>query len=218
MTSIPLRVGGRLIADTADLVRRFAGLPWSGGPPETWAWDYYDAVPSDQGDDTVSPVDVLAAGVLHPGLSRSDLAFFRDRSPDLRSWLSQIPLDDDLQSTTGWLTDNVQLEHLDELAHLADGIQLTLLTKVLHRKRPAFVPLLDRHLIDRYRPLTGERRAVEAWPKVLRCLRDDLAAPEDRVALATAAGEISEAASRGGCVATISVLRYVDIAVWMSAR
>jgi hypothetical protein len=37
--------------------------------------------------------------------------------------------------------------------------------------------LLDRHIVDHYRPITGERRPTSAWPGVVRGIRDDLATP-----------------------------------------
>lgn len=219
MTATPFRVGGRLIADAADHVRRYAGLPWSGGEPEVWAWNYYDGVPSDPDADAITPVDVLAAGALHPGLSRSDLAYFQHRAADIRTWLSEIPADGETPSATLWLADDALLGHVDTLATLADGVQLTLLSKVLHRKRPNVVPLLDRHIVDRYRPLTGERRPTEAWPKVLRCLRDDLASDTERSNHLATVDEIRrEATQRSGHRCEISLLRYLDIAVWMETR
>ena len=218
MGPISFTVGGRLIADTADLVRRYAGLPWSGGPPEVWAWPYYDLVPSAP-DNTVTPLDVLAAGALHPGLSRRDLAFFVERSADLAAWLAVVPTDEAQEPATLWFADDGLLDHVGELARLADGVQLTLLSKVLHRKRPGVVPLLDRHIVDRYRPVTGERRPIEAWPGVLRGIRDDLASPEDRFVLLMAASEIArESAGPDGEATDLGLLRFIDIAVWMESR
>ena len=60
-----------------DRVRRYCGLPWSGGPPETWAFRYFDAIETD--GDRLEPTDVVSAAALHPGVSRSDLTFFHDR-------------------------------------------------------------------------------------------------------------------------------------------
>ena len=216
MNAVPLTLAGHEIPDSLDLVRRYAGLPWSGGEPETWAWPFYDEVPSEL-DDVVTVVDVLAASVLHPGLSRAELTFFVDRAGALAEWLRAVDPEEML-----WFASDDVLMHLDRLGELAaEGVPLSLITKVLHRKRPDLVPLLDRHVIDRYRPVTGEHRGELAWPHVVRAIRADLEAPEDRLVLSVAAAEVRnevterrQLASKPWC----SLLRYLDIAAWMDAR
>jgi hypothetical protein len=37
MNDLPIVVAGRTIPDGVDRVRRYCGLPWSGGTGETWA-------------------------------------------------------------------------------------------------------------------------------------------------------------------------------------
>ena len=54
MSNPALVLAGRAIPDAGDRIRRYCGLPWSGGPPETWAYRYYDAVPTDDSD-RISP-------------------------------------------------------------------------------------------------------------------------------------------------------------------
>ena len=46
MQELEIVAAGREIPDALDNIRHYCGLAWSGGPPETWAWDYYDAVPT----------------------------------------------------------------------------------------------------------------------------------------------------------------------------
>ncbi len=43
---LPIVAAGREIPDALDRIRRYCGLRWSGGPPETWAWPYFDTVTS----------------------------------------------------------------------------------------------------------------------------------------------------------------------------
>lgn len=104
------------------------------------------------------------------------------------------------------------LAHLRLLPELG-GPQFSLLTKVLHRKRPALVPMIDRPLIDRYRPITGERSATPAWAPLLDALIADLSNELNALLLAifgvTVTGETGVALSR---------LRAFDIAVWMEGR
>lgn len=44
MEDLPFVAAGREVPRALDRVRRYCGLPWSGGPPETWAWQFYDAL------------------------------------------------------------------------------------------------------------------------------------------------------------------------------
>lgn len=148
-------------------------------------------------------VDVLAAAALHPGLSRDDLAWFEDHQGELDDWLAHVALG-------AQLGDSDARPALDRLLEF-DGVTLTLLTKVLHRKRPHLVPLVDRHVVDRYRPITGERKPVEAWPGLLDALVVDLERNADALT-----GIRTELWNDLG--AHVSYLRICDIAIWMEAR
>ena len=206
---IPLEVGGRTLVDATDHVRRYVGLDWSAGPPEVWAFAYYDATPTDD-DDHVGAIDVVCAAALHPSLRRSDLEFFVRRRDDLTEWLAAVPPDQQL-----WDADAALLAHLDALTRFDPDVPLTLLTKVLHRKRPSFIPLLDRHVIDFYRQPGDSRQVLDAWPQVVRRIRDDLATPEQRLLIAVAIPSVHD---HDGNPIPISLLRYIDIAIWMQSR
>lgn len=198
-----LRLAQREVPDALDRVRRYCGLTWSGGPPEVWAWQYYDALPTSP--DRIEPTDVLAAAALHPGLTRSDLAFFAEHRAELEAWLAPVPHDARL-----YCADDGLLDHLDELLGWADEVTLGLLTKVLHRKRPGLIPLVDRVVLDWYRPVTGERTAKAAWPKLLRSFWDDTGILGSAMLTVKVAGEL------GGDAPT--ALRFADIALWMGAQ
>lgn len=199
-----LVLAGKPLEGAWDRIRRYCGLAWSGGPPETWAFPYYDLVDTDPRQ--VTPVDVLATASLHPGLSRSELEYFHTMADALNQWLdglpTGVPLDD---------ADDAVLGRLDEVATWTSAPALTLLSKVLHRKRPALIPLVDRHVLDRYRPITGERSAVRAWSPLLRELGADLRA--NRSVLDAMSGCLN--AELG---VRVSPLRLVDIGIWMEAR
>ena len=199
-----LVAAGRPITDLEDRLRRYCGLSWSGGPPEVWAFDYFDRLPT---GDQVDRIDVLAAGALHRGLSRDDLEFFVVHADELNAWLAWIPDDVPLHRAKPEV-----IAHLEALAEIAD-LNLPLVSKVLHRHRPALVPMVDRHLLDRYRPITGERSATAAWPSLVRALAADLAEPANEVIL-----EIYRRSLITATGVDISRLRVLDIAVWMEGR
>lgn len=215
MEELTITAGGREIADAVDRIRRYCGLPWSGGAPETWAWHYYDSVPTAH-DDAISAVDVLCAGVLHPGLSKADLAFFRDRADDISGWLADVPTGSRL-----WEVPDEAIDYLADLPGLLPDASITLLSKVLHRKRPHLIPLLDRHIIDWYRPVTGKRVAASAWGSIIRAMREDEGDPERRLLYSVAFGAVERDLwpdRQPHDRPALSWIRALDIAIWMGSR
>ena len=215
MDELAIVAAGRAVPEAIDRIRRYCGLPWSGGPPETWAWPYFDAVPTAP-DNVVGPVDVLCAAALHPGLSRNDLAWFRAHQDDLAAWLNEIPVVQRL-----WELSEQDVRHIVSLPDALEGPSISLLSKVLHRKRPDAIPLLDRHVIDWYRPVTGKRSAVEAWGEIVVAIRDEESDGERRVLTAVALAEVNRDLwsdlgpdERPG----LSWIRAKDIAIWMGSQ
>lgn len=155
-----------------------------------WAFAYFDAVPRGAPDE-VSPVDVLCAAALHPKLTQPDLAWFARNRGRLSDFLATLP-DADLATSDPAL--------LDPMMELADGVELSLLSKVLHRKRPGLIPMLDRRLTDWYRFVISGR-GTQSWPSLVRALHDDL---EECVPLQRLSSEVG-----------LTPLRTADIAIWM---
>lgn len=197
---IVLDIANRPVTGSWDRIRRYCGLSWSGGEPETWAFAYYDAITTDP--DTFGPIDVVVTSALHPGLSRTDLAAFVDRRCDIDAWLADVASDTHLVGRAP-----ATLERLHDLRTFDDRISLTLLSKVLHRKRPNAVPLVDGEVLDAYRPVTGERTATAAWDPLVDAIADDLdrnTGPLDAMA--------TQVTSELGV--TLTPLRALDIAIW----
>jgi hypothetical protein len=215
MEDLPIVAAGRDVPDALDRIRRYCGLAWSGGQPETWAWHYYDAVHTEQ-DDVVTATDVVCAAALHPGLARRDLAFFRERPDELSAWLAKVPGEVRL-----WEISTSDLEHLASLADRFPEMAISLLSKVLHRKRPLLIPLLDRHVIDWYRPLTGKRAMPDAWAPIVKAMRDEELDPERRLLYSIAFTGIEQELWPEAAVddrPRLSWIRAVDIAIWMGTR
>jgi hypothetical protein len=147
-------------------ISRYCGLPWDDNPPETWGCRSYD-VESDP--HTVTPRDVTAAGALHPGISQADLSWYCGHRRELEEWLTRLPTDVSLKDV-----ESDAASAIISLPALADGMSISLLSKVLHRKRPMLIPVIDRALVDHYRPLTGLHRVVEVWQPLLSQIADDL--------------------------------------------
>ncbi len=210
-----LWAAGQPIVGFDDLVRRYCGLPWSGGAPEVWAYTYYDAVTTTDAD--IGPVDVLATAALHPGLSQTDLAWFVEAAKEVADVLAALP-----RSASLTEANQLELGVLENLPALAahrtgqapGGVGLSLLSKVLHRKRPRLIPLIDRAITERYRHVTG-RKGVSAWPSLVHALsRADLCNRDNAQILARLSIEMAEELE----TPVPSHLRLLDIAVWMDER
>jgi hypothetical protein len=201
-----LECAGDVIPEARDQIRRYCGLPWSGGDPETWAYEYFDSLPTGP-DDLVGPPDTLGAASLHPGFGRAEMVWFSGGGDQIcERWLSGLPMDVDLadsgEETVGRLV---------ELPLLCDGIGLSIVSKVTHHKRPRLIPLFDRALVERYRKLTGVRGEA-AWPSLVRALRADLGLDGNRQFLKDVRAELTKELT--GPIP--SDLRLMDIAIWMA--
>jgi hypothetical protein len=204
-----LVLGGRPLPHARDDIRRYCGLSWSGAGLTISAFHYYDVLEERREDDVVRPIDVLSTAALHPGLRFDDLRYFAMEVDALSDFLAGVPAGVDLADAD------------DELVNIVSSIPLALprhprlsvLSKVLHAKRPRLIPILDRSLTDWYRHLTGGRGA-EAWSSCVRELRSDLAEPANREFLRSIRAELDTELS----VRTPSELRLADMAIWVSAR
>jgi hypothetical protein len=203
-----LRFGSVDLPDALDDVRRFCGLSWSGGDPEVFAYSYFDALEERREDNVIRPVDVLAAGSLHPRLRKQDLAYFIEQRQELEMLLADLPSDVDLADASAALID--LLSNIESRLQPTCGLSLS--SKVLHAKRPRLVPMLDRALTDCYRQETG-LRGEAAWSSVVPLLAADLARTGNRMDIRQIIAELAT----GGLSKLPSQLRVVDIAIWMAA-
>ena len=189
-------------------IRRYCGLPWPGGEPESWAYEYYDSIPTGPGDQ-ITPADLLPSAALHPGFGGDEMIFFNSGGAEAcEEWLSGLPLNVDLADA-----DEPTLERLSELPRISERIGLSIVSKVTHRKRPLLIPLFDRAIVDWYRMVTRVR-GEGAWPALIRALKADLAMDENRGYLSDTRDELALELSGP----TPSDLRLVDIAIWMDGR
>ena len=204
--TLTLECAGMSLPDARDQIRRYCSLAWSGGEPETWAYEYFDSVPTGPGD-LVGPPDLLASAALHPGFGRSEMTWFNHGGAEsCEEWLSGLPRDVDLADA-----DEGTIARLLELPRISEGIGLSALSKVTHHKRPRLIPLFDRAAVDRYRKVTGVRGEA-AWSPLVGAMRADLAMDRNRRFLADVRGELARELT--GPVP--SDLRQMDIAIWMS--
>jgi len=194
-----------LAADHAERLER-------GDKP--WAYPAYDAFVG--GDPmTISDADLLAPVLLNVRqLSLSAFYWLQLQRPQLHPLLAQIPLDATLEDAR-----DDDLAVLGEMFSVLDGsvrhgVGGTILAKILHRKRPAFIPLYDTRIRSCYGdgdgapvPRVQNRTWAEFMPLLAAAMREDLRRQpdiwNDIVAKATDV--------------PITRLRALDIVAWRAA-
>lgn len=143
-------------------------------------YPYYDALPA-SAPDQIEPLDVLAAVTVN-GFYNANAATIRDVHRGLANacnpLLPAIPPGADLCKS------EAEVANIAALLHAAIAVPRVLIpvaTKVLHRKRPALIPMLDNvvlsHYLGRLPPSTQDKnRAAGVAIDVLEKFRIDLIA------------------------------------------
>ncbi len=175
-----------------------------------YAYPSYDRLETN-GSATLVDADLLAPGLIGAEVDRGRFALLRELMPRIAgvAALPPVTLADADDATVGAVADLFAV--LDEAPYAGKGVRGTILSKVLHRKRPDLVPLYDSRIFESYTaPGVIPRAAHRSWREFMELLctamREDLrqeAASFDRLAQA------SEGA--------VSPLRILDILVWRTA-
>lgn len=199
-------LAGRPIHDVTDQVRRYCGLSWSGGEPETFAFRYYDALPHEPGA-PAGPLDLVTCVALQPTITPKELAWFFDEGFEhVDRWVEDLPVTVDLAHANEML-----VEHLTTLGQITNAVPLALLSKVAHRLRPRLIPLYEGTVGAHYRQLTGAR-GESSWRRLVPEIANDLRVNEHQIyrTLDQIGGELGPL--------TPSPLRLLDIALFMENR
>lgn len=175
----------------------------------------YDAFDSGSGPFRLGDADFLAPVLLNVKVSVKDFYALSDLRPWLDDWLARVPVDARLAEAGP-----AELELLGELFGVLDRpakerARGSILTKVMHRKRPAFVPLYDRHVDYCYRGATAAPLAKDprrSWGVFLPQLGAALIADLSREAQLLA--EVVALAPSP----PITSLRALDIVAWQVGR
>jgi hypothetical protein len=103
---------------------------------------------------------------------------------------------------------------LDEPRYAGRGVRGTIVSKVLHRKRPDLVPIYDSRIFEAYTaPGVLPRTLDRSWQEFMRLLCMQMRA--DLQAEAEAFSELQLSAEEAG--APITKLRILDVLVWRAA-
>lgn len=103
---------------------------------------------------------------------------------------------------------------LDEPRYAGRGVRGTVVSKVLHRKRPDLVPLYDSRIFEAYTaPGVIPRSTDRSWQEFMALLCTQMR--EDLQGEAAAFAELQQAAEQAD--APLTHLRILDILVWRTA-
>ncbi len=155
--------------------------------------------------------DLLAPGLIGAEIDRGRFALLRELMPRIAGVadLPNVPLqdaDDDAVAEVARL-----FAVLDEAPYAGKGVRGTILSKVLHRKRPDLVPLYDSRIFESYTaPGVIARVPHRSWREFMELLCSQMRA--DLRAEAAAFDELSTV-SEGA----VSHLRMLDILIWRTA-
>jgi hypothetical protein len=178
-----------------------------------YAYPAYDRLVTN-GSATLVDGDLLAPSLIGAEVDRGRFSLLREMLPALSGVgdLPPVPLEEAEPTVVDAVADLFAV--LDAAPYAGKGVRGTILSKVLHRKRPDLVPLYDSRIFESYTgPGCIERSAHRSWRDfmTLLCLqmRDDL------IREATAFEELVGIAGDAG--ALLTRLRILDILVWRTA-
>jgi hypothetical protein len=158
--------------------------------------------------------DLLAPALIGAEVDRGRFSLLREMLPALQGVanLPRGPLEDADDATIVAVADLFAV--LDQAPYAGKGVRGTIISKVLHRKRPDLVPLYDSRIFESYTaPGAIPRAAHRTWREFMellcRQMRDDLRAETE------AFDELVGVAGDAG--ALLTRLRILDILVWRTA-
>ena len=178
-----------------------------------YAYPAYDTLETN-GSSTLVDGDLLAPVLLGAHVDAGRFTLLREMLPALEA-VTDLPgvalqdADDDHVLCVAGL-----FGILDEPRYAGKGIRGTIVSKVLHRKRPELVPLYDSRIFEAYTAPGAIPRTTDiAWQQFMALLctqmRDDLRAE------APAFAALQQLAAAEGT--PVSQLRILDILVWRTA-
>jgi hypothetical protein len=207
-----VRVGGALI-------ERERAIDWAREyltGSAAWAYPAYDAYQAPSDPHGIDDADLLAPVLLN--VNRLTLKAYyglQDQRHRLQEWLAAIPWDAELINA-----EDDDLEPIRMLFGVLDDpgipdVRGTILAKILHRKRPGFIPLYDEYIRRCYQdterapvPPRRGRPWGEFFVALAMAMREDLIDQYDTWA------EIADLATEP----RISLLRALDIVAWRAGR
>jgi len=208
-----LTIGNRTVAlDTAiEWVRDYTSTP--ANPKKPYAYPAYDTYDTGASDLLVD-ADLLAPVLLNVRLSIAGYESLQRMTAMLNEKLAHIAPDASILDTSPLKSVGGLYTPLDERPR-PHGIKGTTLSKVLHRKRPGFIPLFDREVRACYAEIHGGTPArippdrSRSWSEYMGLIADEI-----RNDLLASRSGWDEVASANKGDHPITTLRCFDIVAW----
>ena len=179
----------------------------------SWSFPAYDRLVTN-GSAVLVDGDLLAPVLIGTAVDRDRFLLLRELMPRIAGVADLPPValqdaGDDAVAAVAAL-----FSVLDDAPYAGRGVRGTILSKVLHRKRPDLVPLYDSRIFESYTaPGVVERSASRSWRDfmglLLRQMRADLRAEAEGF---TALERVA-----AGAGAELTRLRILDVLVWRTA-
>ena len=115
---------------------------------EAFRWDWYDGVCT--APDRIEPVDFAITIAMNSRATAGRMAEFMKIAAAVEERLRQIPRDLHLGDFQDGDKVWVGIQSLFEVACAALGTKLSVASKILHRKRPHLIPILDKVVVDKH--------------------------------------------------------------------
>ena len=183
-------------------------------PRNGYAYPSYDTLVTN-GSSQLVDGDLLAPALMGVDLDRARFRLLRDMLPALEAVADLPPValqdadDDHVLCVAGIFG------MLDEPRYAGRGVRGTIVSKVLHRKRPDLVPLYDSRIFEAYTAPGAIPRATDrSWQQFMALLCMQMRA--DLRAEAAAFAELEKLAADQE--APVTQLRILDILVWRTAE
>jgi Family of unknown function (DUF6308) len=184
-------------------------------PDGGYAYPSYDRLVTNNAPELVDG-DLLAPTLLEAHVDLARFSVLRRMLPSLGERLAALP-DVALEDAGDDVVEAVArcFDVLDEKQFAGRGVRGTIISKVLHRKRPDLVPLYDSRIWTAYTatgavPRASHRTWVEFMVLLCKQMRDDINANRDEFE------SLRKVAAGAG--AQLTLLRILDILVWMSSE
>ncbi|MDP9436522.1 MAG: DUF6308 family protein [Actinomycetota bacterium] len=209
---------------TVDSVRLCAGTLLVEQPEELlldyldvrngYAYPSYDRLVTNGSAELVDG-DLLAPALIGTEVDRGRFRLLSDLLPHMRGVadLPPVALQDADDAVVAAVADLFAV--LDEAPYAGRGVRGTIISKVLHRKRPDLVPLYDSRIFECYTAPGALPRAQDrGWQEFMGLLCAQMR--EDLRAEATAFDRLEQVAAEAGGLLTR--LRILDVLVWRTAE
>ncbi len=180
----------------------------------SWSFPAYDRLVTN-GSAVLVDGDLLAPVLIGTAVDRDRFLLLRELMPRIAGVadLPPVALQDADDAVIGQVA--ALFSVLDDAPYAGRGVRGTILSKVLHRKRPDLVPLYDSRIFESYTaPGAVERSSHRSWQESMTLLLQQMRADLQQEAGTFAALERVAA----GAGAQLTRLRILDVLVWRTAE